>query len=175
MQLYSPKRIVPPKFLILFCSSIIAIIGLHVLSLNSSELASVSFRTFLAYSITDNCIPRQIPKKGIFFSLAYLIAIIIPSIPLEPKPPGTTIALYFFKMLITFFSVIVSESTTSTLTLTLFLYPACFKLSITEIYASSNLIYLPTKQTVISSLILLILLIIFSHSLLLGTKLDNFK
>jgi hypothetical protein len=37
------------------------------------------------------CIPKQIPKKGIFFSLAYLIASIFPSVPLLPNPPGIKI------------------------------------------------------------------------------------
>jgi hypothetical protein len=33
----------------------------------------------------------QIPKKGILFSLAYLMVINLPSIPRLPKPPGTNI------------------------------------------------------------------------------------
>ena len=37
------------------------------------------------------CMPRQIPKNGILFSLAYFIARILPSIPRIPNPPGTTI------------------------------------------------------------------------------------
>ena len=45
--------------------------------------------TFLAYSITAICIPRQIPKKGISLTLAYSIDIILPSTPLSPKPGAT--------------------------------------------------------------------------------------
>jgi hypothetical protein len=43
--------------------------------------------------------PKQIPKNGILFSLAYLIASIFPSVPLFPKPPGIKIpetSLRFF-------------------------------------------------------------------------------
>jgi len=58
---------------------------------NSKEFASVKLQTFLANSMTAHCKPRQIPKKGILFSLTYLIAAIFPSIPREPKPGPTSI------------------------------------------------------------------------------------
>ena len=48
--------------------------GLVVFSHNSVESASLIPKTFLANSIVASCIPRQIPKKGILFSLANLIA-----------------------------------------------------------------------------------------------------
>jgi len=40
--------------------------------------------------------PRHIPRKGIFFSRAKLIALIFPSIPLGPNPPGTIIPFVSF-------------------------------------------------------------------------------
>ena len=42
--------------------------------LNSEELVSINPKTFLDISITLNCIPKQIPKKGTLFSLANFIA-----------------------------------------------------------------------------------------------------
>ena len=36
------------------------------------------------------------PKNGIFLSLAYLIAVILPSVPLFPKPPGINKPDIFF-------------------------------------------------------------------------------
>jgi hypothetical protein len=50
-------------------------------------------RTLRAHSITASWKPRQIPKNGIFCSLAYLIARSMPSVPRMPKPPGTRIPL----------------------------------------------------------------------------------
>ena len=46
---------------------------------------------FLTASIAASCIPKQIPKYGISFSRANLIAKILPSEPLLPNPPGTSI------------------------------------------------------------------------------------
>jgi hypothetical protein len=37
------------------------------------------------------CIPKHIPRYGILFSLAYLMAINLPVIPRPPNPPGTKI------------------------------------------------------------------------------------
>ena len=50
------------------------------------------------------CIPKQIPRKGILFSLAYLIAAILPSVPLLPNPPGinnpeTFLSLFLISLL----------------------------------------------------------------------------
>jgi len=55
---------------------------------NSLVDAFLIFNKFLAASITAICIPKQIPKKGILFNLAYFMAAILPSLPLLPKPPG---------------------------------------------------------------------------------------
>ena len=43
--------------------------GFFVL-VNSDELALSIFAKFLAASITANCMPKQIPKKGILLTLA---------------------------------------------------------------------------------------------------------
>ena len=53
---------------------------------------------FLANSIKAICIPKQIPRKGILFSLAYFIAEIFPSVPLFPKPPGINNPEIFFNL-----------------------------------------------------------------------------
>jgi hypothetical protein len=58
---------------------------------NSEEFASFIFKRFFAISITANCIPRQIPKNGIWFSRANCTASIFPATPLEPKPGATSI------------------------------------------------------------------------------------
>ena len=55
---------------------------------NSTLLAFGRFKKLLVYSITAACIPRQIPKNGILFSLAYRTASTLPSMPLTPKPPN---------------------------------------------------------------------------------------
>ena len=49
------------------------ITGFVVVSSNSAEFASFSPNTFLANSTTAICIPKQIPRNGILFSLAYKI------------------------------------------------------------------------------------------------------
>lgn len=45
--------------------------------------------TDLANSITAICIPKQIPKYGTLFSLAYLAARTMPLTLRCPNPPGT--------------------------------------------------------------------------------------
>lgn len=45
--------------------------------------------TDLANSITEICMPKQIPRQGILFSLAYFAVNIIPLTPRSPNPPGT--------------------------------------------------------------------------------------
>ena len=82
---------VPPFSTIFFCSSIIEITGYLVVKSNSEELASLYPKTFLANSMVIICIPRQIPKSGILFSLANFAAKILPSIPLSPKPGAISI------------------------------------------------------------------------------------
>ncbi|KAJ0853375.1 hypothetical protein HanRHA438_Chr14g0650461 [Helianthus annuus] len=66
--------------------------GCLVSGSNSVLFAFLRPRTDRAYSITAICIPRQIPRYGTLFSRAYLAAIIFPSTPRSPKPPGTTTA-----------------------------------------------------------------------------------
>ena len=70
VQLYKPNLNVPPLLTILALSSRIVITGLDVFSSNSVEDASFKFKTFLANSIAHNCMPKQIPKKGILLVLA---------------------------------------------------------------------------------------------------------
>src|SRR6185369_7132544 len=82
---------VPPFFITPFCSSIRWIRGFSQSALNSLEKASLSPQTFLPYSTTAICIPRQIPKKGTFLVRANSIALIFPSVPRSPNPPGTRI------------------------------------------------------------------------------------
>ena len=60
---------------------------------NSAELASAYFNTCRANSITAHCKPRQIPRYGLSLVRAHSIAAIIPSVPREPKPPGTSTPL----------------------------------------------------------------------------------
>lgn len=72
--------------------------GLLVLASNSVLFAFLRPRTDLAYSITATCIPKQIPRYGMLFSRAYFVAIIFPSTPLSPKPPGTTTASAAYRL-----------------------------------------------------------------------------
>ena len=58
---------------------------------NSVEEAFSILQTFLANSITANCIPKQSPKNGILFFRQNSIVFIFPSTPLLPNPPGTII------------------------------------------------------------------------------------
>ena len=95
-QVYDPNLIVPPLFLIFFCFSIKSIIGKEVFLSNSVELAPLFPNTFLENSIHAHCIPKHIPKKGILFSLTYLIEDILPSIPLSPNPGATITPSIFF-------------------------------------------------------------------------------
>ena len=77
--------------------------------------------------------PRQSPKNGILFSLAYFIAASFPSMPRFPKPPGTIIPETSANISSAFSFVIVSESTHLILTVVWLGYPACFKDSTTLI------------------------------------------
>lgn len=49
----------------------------------------MKYLTFLAISITDICMPKQMPRYGTLFSLAYFAAKTIPFTPRSPNPPGT--------------------------------------------------------------------------------------
>uniref|UniRef100_A0A0A9BZQ6 Uncharacterized protein n=1 Tax=Arundo donax TaxID=35708 RepID=A0A0A9BZQ6_ARUDO len=56
--------------------------------LNSSLSASPRPKTCLDISITEICMPKQIPRYGTLFSRAYFAANTIPEIPRSPNPPG---------------------------------------------------------------------------------------
>ena len=98
--------------------------GYFVFLLNSVLLAFFKFKIFLENSIIAICIPKQIPKYGSLFSLAYLQAIIIPSIPLLPNPPGIRTAWKVFNIFEAFPFVIFAASIILTSTLARFLMPA---------------------------------------------------
>lgn len=49
----------------------------------------MKYLTCLAISITDICMPKQMPRYGTLFSLAYFAAKTIPFMPRSPNPPGT--------------------------------------------------------------------------------------
>ena len=121
---YEPKRMVPPIMVIRFCSSIILITGSGLLGSISTECACFNPNTFLAYSITAICIPKQIPKNGNLFSLAYCTAIIFPSIPLLPKPGATNKPSKPFNFSFTFSALSSSLCTLTTFTFTSFIAPA---------------------------------------------------
>ena len=55
---------------------------------NSVEFAPSMPTTWRAKSATAICMPRQMPRNGIFCSRAIRDAVILPSIPRTPKPPG---------------------------------------------------------------------------------------
>ena len=55
---------------------------------NSRELASFHLRTDCAYSMTASCIPKQMPKKGILFSRAYLMPRFYPLHPVLQNHPA---------------------------------------------------------------------------------------
>ena len=127
-----------------FWSGIISITGSGVFSLISDVFASLRPSTFLANSITVQCIPKQMPRNGILFSLAYWTAIILPSTPLVPKPPGTMIPSMPANAFSTPVSSTSSEFTQRILTLAPLWIPAWWRLSTIERYASWSSTYLPT-------------------------------
>ena len=69
------------------------------------------------------------PRKGIFLSLACLIAEIFPSVPLLPKPPGINIPETFFNLFFIWSDLSLSDSIRIRLTLTLFEIPPCVRAS----------------------------------------------
>ncbi|CAC7111089.1 Uncharacterised protein [Staphylococcus aureus] len=146
---YKPKRNVPPKSSISFCSGNRSIIGYGVAGSNSAECTPSRPNTFLENSTVASCIPKQIPKNGTLFSLAYLIALILPSLARKPNPPGTKIPSTSARYSAAFSSVTSLESI-HLMSISLAKgYPACFNDSTTDKYASCKLTYLPTKPIVI--------------------------
>ena len=63
--------------------------GYGVSGSNSLEFAPSIAQTCRAYSITAICMPRQMPRNGTPRSRAKRVAVILPSTPRPPKPPGT--------------------------------------------------------------------------------------
>ena len=127
---YKPNLIVPPKFFSLpfiiffpFCHSCSNPITGVQLFPNSLDEALLIFNKFLAASIIAICMPKQMPKKGILFSLAYLIASILPSAPLFPNPPGIKIPESCVIILFKFDFFNLSDSILTKLTLVLLLIP----------------------------------------------------
>ena len=102
------------------------------------------------------------------FSLAYLQAKIIPSIPLEPNPPGTKTASAPFNIFLMFLDVMFSASTKLIFTFALFLMPACSNASLIDLYESFNSVYLPTNETFTSLSGRSLALTTFFQSLRLG-------
>ena len=91
-----PNLIVPPKC-VLEISGMKITTGCGVFSSNSVEFAPSRPRTLRQNSMVATCNPKQIPRYGTLFSLAYFAANNLPSIPRSPKPPGTKIPSERFK------------------------------------------------------------------------------
>ena len=142
---------------------------------NSEEFASVRPATFLAYSTTAICIPRQIPNSGTLFSRAYLIASIIPSIPLSPNPPGTMIPSHLQRIFSAVSLVISSELIHSMFTLASFTMPPCLRASATDRYASGRATYFPTRPIVTSFFAAFWRFIISVHSVRSGVLFSSFR
>ena len=118
------------------------------------------------------CIPKQIPKKGIFFSLAYLIAAILPSVPLLPNPPGINIPETLLSFLLISFFFSLSDSILTKLTFTLFAIPPCVNASSKDLYASFKFTYLPIIPISITLLFFKTVEVIFFHGFKLGFFFD---
>ena len=73
--------------------------------------------------------PKQIPKKGILFCLAYLIDSIFPSVPLLPNPPGIKIPETPFNLFLISETLSFSESILTKFTFKLLLTPPCVNAS----------------------------------------------
>ncbi len=134
--------------MIFFCSSIISITGSLEVGSISVEWAFLIPKIFLANSITAICIPRQIPKNGNPFSLAYFTAVIFPSIPRWPKPGATNKPSRPASLSPTLSSVMNSEWIYCTCTLHSLIAPAWTKDSRIDLYASCNSTYLPINPIV---------------------------
>ena len=148
---------VPPFIVVFFCSSIMQMTGCVVSGSFSVDEASAYPSTFLANSTTHICIPRQMPRKGIPFSRAYLMAWTLPSRPLSPNPGATRMPSAPFSSSSTFSGVTLSLWRVLTCTLQSFAAPAWTKASWMDLYASCSSTYLPTRTTSTSYLGFLIL------------------
>ena len=99
--------------------------------------------------------------------------------PLDPKPPGMSIALYFLRILVTFFLLIFVESTHSVFKSTSLDRDPCIKASSKDLYASFKSTYLPTIAIEILFLFDFILLTmsfhIFKFGLFFSLSLNIFK
>ncbi len=100
--------------------------------------------TLRANSITAACIPRHIPKNGILFSLAYLTAQILPSMPRDPNPPGTSMPSAIPRVPAQLSSSIFSESTNVRFTLQSLEIPPWDRASFKLLYDSVRSTYFPT-------------------------------
>mmetsp|Transcript_3289 Transcript_3289/g.12721 ORF Transcript_3289/g.12721 Transcript_3289/m.12721 type:complete len:282 (+) Transcript_3289:477-1322(+) len=157
MVLRLPRRIVPPMC-VLLPSGIKMTAGFFVSGSISVECASDRPRTFRAYSITIHCIPRQIPRYGTLFSRAYLAAIIFPSVPRPPKPPGTKMPCAFLTLsqaasYLDTSSLFVSSSkslasTHNKSSLRSHAMELCSKALVTDKYESPKPVYFPTSAMV---------------------------
>ena len=85
-----PRRIVPP-ICVVEPSGMKITAGSGQFGTISVECAFFMSNIFRAYSITAACKPRQMPRNGTLFSLAYFAVRILPSVPRSPNPPGTRI------------------------------------------------------------------------------------
>ena len=111
----------------------------------SVELAPSRPQTFRANSETATCIPRQMPRYGIPRSRATRQAVIFPSQPREPKPPGhedAVDALELGRGLLEAHPLGVDPADADPMP---WWMPACLSASCTERYASWSFTYLPTS------------------------------
>ena len=154
-----PRRIVPPRSdsslrfstrpARSYHSVMSATTGFCVSGSNSVLFASARPATSRANSITASCMPRQMPRYGVFDSRAYWIALILPSVPRRPKPPGTSTASRCFRPS-TPSASICSESMYSMLTFVDVWMAAWRSASISDLYDSVSSTYLPTMPIVTS-------------------------
>ncbi len=99
-------------------------------------------QTWRANSTTATCMPRQIPRYGTPRSRANRAAVILPSMPRPPKPPGTRMPSARSRAASRWRS---SASTQSMCSSTPWWMAACLSASATERYASWSWTYLPTR------------------------------
>ena len=62
---------------------------IDLISASYDQIYTEKFKTFFENSITIICIPKQRPKYGSLYSRQNFAALIIPDIPLSPKPGAT--------------------------------------------------------------------------------------